>query len=78
MQTQEYKEEARTPLHLMFDMAKDEIEQNVIEIMQNNQIPSGLMVYILKSVLLDVTEMKVTANNNEFVKIQELLKKEGD
>lgn len=68
-------EEVRTPLHRILDLAKDEIEQNIIATMENNQIPAGIMIYVLKNILLDLTEMKVMRNNNELLEIQELLKK---
>lgn len=59
------------------DMAKDELSKHVMEIMRNNNLPAGLMEYVLESVLSKVKSIKNAEINMEFLDVQkELYQKE--
>lgn len=59
------------------DMAKDELSKHVMEIMRNNNLPAGLMEYVLESVLSKVKSIKNAEINTEFLDVQkELYQKE--
>lgn len=52
------------------DMAKDELSKHVMEIMRNNNLPAGLMEYVLDSVLSKLRNIKTTEINTEFLDVQ--------
>lgn len=67
----------KTPLAIIMDMAKMELSAYVIEIMRNNNLPAGVMEYVLESVLSKVRNIKNEEINMELLKIQkELYQKE--
>lgn len=67
----------KTPLAIIMDMAKMELFAYVIEIMRNNNLPAGVMEYVLESVLSKVRNTKNEEINMEFLKMQkELYQKE--
>lgn len=69
--------EAKTPISIIMDMAKNELSVHVIEIMRNNNLPAGVMEYVLESVLSKVRNTKNEEMNMEFLEMQkELCQKE--
>lgn len=67
----------KTPIAIIMDMAKDELSKHVMEIMRNNNLPAGLMEYVLESVLSTVKSIKNAEINMEFLDVQkELYQKE--
>lgn len=66
----EAKQEIKTPLSVMLDMARSEIGNQVFLCMQNNHIPPALMVYVLKDILLDVYQMKAEQASDDFLEMQ--------
>lgn len=69
--------EAKTPISIIMDMAKEELSVHVIEIMRNNNLPAGVMEYVLESVLSKVRNTKNEEINMEFLEMQkELYQKE--
>ena len=67
------KRETKTPISIVLDMAKGEIENHIFTCMQNNHIPPALMAYVLKDILLDVYQMKAEQMSEEFVEMQKIL-----
>lgn len=71
------EQQIKTPLAIIMDMAKNELSVHVIEIMRNNNLPAGVMEYVLESVLSKVRNTKNEEINMEFLEIQkELYQKE--
>lgn len=67
----------KTPIAIIMDMAKDELSKHVMEIMRNNNLPAGLMEYVLESVLSKVKSIKNAEINMDFLDVQkELYQKE--
>ena len=67
----------KTPLAIIMDMAKNELSVHVIEIMRNNNLPAGVVEYVLESVISKVRNIKNEEINMELLKIQkELYQKE--
>lgn len=67
----------KTPIAIIMDMAKDELSKHVMEIMRNNNLPAGLMEYVLEGVLSKVKSIKNAEINTEFLDVQkELYQKE--
>lgn len=64
------KQEIKTPISVMLEMAKNELGTHVLMCMEKNSIPPDLMVYVLKSILLDVTEAKTDRMSEEYVALQ--------
>lgn len=60
----------KTPITIIMDMAKDELSKHVMEIMRNNNLPAGLMEYVLDSVLSKLRNIKTTEINTEFLDVQ--------
>lgn len=69
----ETKQGIKTPICVMLDMARNEINNHVFTCMQNNHIPPALMAYVLKDILLDVYQMKAEQMSEEFVEMQKVL-----
>lgn len=69
----------KTPLDIMLRMAESEIKDHVIECMSLNAIPPALMFYLLKSIALDICEMKDKYLSNDFCELQKKIveKQEG-
>ena len=63
----------KTPIAIIMDMAKDELSKHVMEIMRNNNLPAGLMEYVLESVLSKVKSIKNAEINMEFLDVQKEL-----
>lgn len=61
------KQEVKTPISVILDMAKNEVENFVLRCMQANNIPPSLMTYVVKDVLLEMMQMKVEQLSEEFV-----------
>lgn len=71
------EQQIKTPLAIIMDMAKNELSVHVIEIMRNNNLPAGVMEYVLESVLSKVRNTKNEEMNMEFLEMQkELCQKE--
>lgn len=70
----EKKEEPKMLLSIMLDMAKIEIEDHVCACMEANTIPPDLMIYVIKEILLDLSEMKINQLRGEITGRQEMLK----
>lgn len=69
--------ETKTPISIIMDMAKNELSVHVMEIMRNNNLPAGVMEYVLESVLSKVRNTKNEEINMEFLEMQkELYQKE--
>ena len=68
----------RTPIEVMMDMAKSEIGNLVLSCMEKNQIPPGLMSYILKDVLLDVMQLRSEQLSEKYVALQASLNEEEE
>lgn len=66
----------RTPIGVMMDMAKNEIENFVFTCMGNNNIPPDLMLYVLKAVLLDVEEERIKQLSEQYVALQASINQE--
>lgn len=60
----------RTPVETMMGLAENEIKGFVFEMMSKNNIPPGLMVYILKGIQLDITEKTLSSSNNNYLNLQ--------
>ncbi|MCI8795278.1 MAG: hypothetical protein HFG89_00260 [Dorea sp.] len=48
----------KTPIDVMLEMVKNEIEEHVMKSMEANSIHPTFMVYILKSIALDIYDLK--------------------
>lgn len=70
MNEKKEKQQIRTPIGVMMDMAKNEIENFVFTCMGNNNIPPDLMLYVLKAVLLDVEEERIKQLSEQYVALQ--------
>lgn len=70
MNMDDVAQEIKTPLSVMLEMARSEIETNVLMCMDKNNIPPDLMEYILKSVLLDIVQIKTERISKEYVTLQ--------
>lgn len=71
------EQQIKTPIAIIMDMAKNELSVHVIEIMRNNNLPAGVMEYVLESVLSKVRNTKNEEMNMEFLEMQkELYQKE--
>lgn len=64
------KTQIRTPIGVMMDMASNEIKSMVYACMEKNNIPTDLMAYIVKSVLLDVEEERIKQVSEQYVDLQ--------
>lgn len=69
-------QEIRTPIEVMMDMAKNEIGNLVLSCMQKNNIPPGLMSYILKDVLSDVMQLKSEQLSEKYITLQQSMNQE--
>lgn len=67
------KQEIRTPIAVMVDMARNEISNHVFTCMQNNHIPPSMMVYVIKDILLDIYQLKSEQMSEEFVEMQKII-----
>lgn len=67
----------RTPVDVILGMARDEIEAFTVQCMQANRITPGLMGYVLKEVLLDITQMQVSQMAEEFTRQQRIILGDG-
>lgn len=65
----------QTPIEVMMGMAKSEIINYIKLVMRRNNIPHGLMMYILKDIQCEITESYLTTLNNQFVDLQIKLQK---
>lgn len=72
------KQQIKTPLGTMMDMAKNEIGTHVLNCMQANDIPPSIMAYILRVILLDISEMKVEQVSEELVMLQKLTQSQNN
>lgn len=77
MDKEDVKRRVKTPFSVIMDLAKNEIETQVLNSMQANNIPPGLMVYVVKDVLLDVMQMKVEQLSEEFAESHKSGNQEG-
>lgn len=64
------EQKIKTPISVILDMARGEIKNHVIKCMNANNIPPSLMEYILRSILLDVYEMKADQLTEDFTNLQ--------
>ncbi len=69
--------EMKTPVDAMLDMAKKEIEEHVVNCMETNSIPPGLMAYVLRSILLNVMDVKAEKMSEEFISLQSTIVNQG-
>lgn len=60
----------QTSIETMMGLAETEIKEFIKSTMENNKIPSGIMSYILKSILLDFAEQTLSVSNNHFLDLQ--------
>lgn len=68
----------KTPLPVIMDKAKQEIGNHVIAVMEANEIPPGMMVYILDSIKCDVSIAWKNHLNNLFINLQKEGAKNGN
>lgn len=75
----------KVSVDVIMDNAKNEIMSNVMKIMSNNAMPTGLMVYVLESICNDLSRSKsveqskqVITLNNEIQKKEKKGDKDGD
>ncbi len=48
----------KMPIEMLMDMAKKDIGETVEQVMRNNHIPLGLMIFILESISNDIARLK--------------------
>lgn len=70
------KQEIRTPITVMMDMARNEIGNLVFSCMSKNNIPPGLMSYILKDILSDVMQVETEQLAEKYVALQASINQE--
>lgn len=63
-------EATKTPIDVMLEMVKSEIEEHVLKSMNANSIHPALMGYILKSITLDIYDLKNKQLAGCFVELQ--------
>lgn len=68
----------QTPMSVMMDMAKSEIGNLVIRCMQKNNIPPEIMVYVLKDILIDITQAKIERLSEKYVDLQISISGQGE
>ena len=75
----------KVSVDVIMDNAKNEIMSNVMNIMANNAMSTGLMVYVLESICNDLSRSKsveqskqVVALNNEIQKKEKKGDKDGN
>lgn len=66
----EINQDIKTPVDVMLEMAQNEIKIHVLECMRVNRIPPALMVYILKSIELNIYELKDKQLAEYYVELQ--------
>ena len=59
-----------TTLEMVMGLAEEEVKKYVYSIMKKNNIPYGVMMYVLKSVQYDLAENSIFAMNNRFLDLQ--------
>ena len=69
-------QEIRTPITVMMDMARNEIGNLVFSCMSKNNIPPGLMSYILKDILSDVMQVEIEQLAEKYVALQASINQE--
>lgn len=62
--------EMKTPLPVIMDLAKEELGQHAIRLMERNGIPPKIMVYILDAIKSDMLSAWERNLNNEILKLQ--------
>lgn len=67
-----------TPLPVIMDKAKNEIGLHVISVMEANDIPAGVMLYILDSIRGDVSNSWQKTLTDAYVDLQKEGAKHGD
>lgn len=70
MEENKDQQEIKTPITVMMDMAKNEIESHVFACIEKNHIPPALMVYVLNNILLDIYQVKIEQLSDDFVELQ--------
>lgn len=65
-----HTEVTKTPIDVMLEMVKSEIEEHVLKSMNANSIHPAFMVYILKSITLDIYDLKDKQLAGCFVELQ--------
>lgn len=64
------QQEIKTPIDVILRLTQSEIKNHAMECMRLNAIPPVMMFYILKSIALDVYEMKDERISIEFTELQ--------
>lgn len=67
-----------TPLSVIMDMAKEEILIFISQVSTNNNIPPGIMIYILKDVLSNLQDQNIAFLNGEIVNCKEQMHKNSE
>lgn len=67
----------QTPISVMLNMAKREIETHVYKCMELNGIEPALMSLVLRGILLDVLQAETEQISEKYVSIQSLEKQEA-
>lgn len=60
----------KTPIDVMLEMVKSEIEEHVLKSMNANSVHPALMAYVLKSITLDIYDLKNKQLAGCFVELQ--------
>ena len=69
----------KVSVDVIMDNAKNEIMSNVMNIMANNAMPTGLMVYVLESICNDLNRSKSVEQSKQIITLNnEIQKKEED
>lgn len=67
-----------TPISIIMDKAKKEIGSHVISVMEANNIPAGVMLYILDSIRGDVSISWQNTLTDAYIDLQKEGAKHGD
>lgn len=57
----------KVSVDVIMDNAKNEIMSNVMKIMSNNAMPTGLMVYVLESICNDLSRSKSVEQSKQII-----------
>ncbi|MCM1225788.1 MAG: hypothetical protein NC548_66225 [Lachnospiraceae bacterium] len=64
------KQELKTAVDTMLDLAKAEIWEHINYCMQANNLSPGLMKYVLQDIVLNLTEAQLKTINEELLSLQ--------
>lgn len=68
----------KVSVDVIMDNAKNEIMSNVMNIMANNAMPTGLMVYVLESICNDLIRSKSVEQSKQIITLNNEITAKGD